>query len=129
MSYLPARTSLKAAYEKYLGNKAELNKQIMPYQFVDNPEKLDNTVESLVLTDFNDDLHGINELQEPLAKYKDMVELCELDEDVALAKLKLTEPPLKGEDRLCELKQELASKGIITIRDMLRNYLGKAFHF
>uniref|UniRef100_A0A914XUR4 Uncharacterized protein n=1 Tax=Plectus sambesii TaxID=2011161 RepID=A0A914XUR4_9BILA len=74
MSYLPARATLKSAYEKFFGKDEDMNKQIMPYQYLDKPEKLENTIDSLVLDDFNDDLHGVNALQEPAAKYQDMLE-------------------------------------------------------
>uniref|UniRef100_A0A914XED5 DNA-directed DNA polymerase n=1 Tax=Plectus sambesii TaxID=2011161 RepID=A0A914XED5_9BILA len=95
----------------------------MPYQYLDKPEKLDSTIDSLVLDDFNDDLHGVNALQEPSVKYQDMLELCNFDESSALAKLGISEPPPSGEQRLHELKQMLASKGIITVRQMVKNYL------
>ena len=125
MSYLPARATLKSAYEKFFGKDDDMNKQIMPYQYLDKPEKLDSTIDSLVLDDFNDDLHGVNALQEPSVKYQDMLELCNFDESSALAKLGISEPPSSGEQRLHELKQMLACKGITTVRQMVKNYLGK----
>uniref|UniRef100_A0A914WY06 DNA-directed DNA polymerase n=1 Tax=Plectus sambesii TaxID=2011161 RepID=A0A914WY06_9BILA len=95
----------------------------MPYQYLDRPEKLDNTIDSLVLADFNDDLHGVNDLEEPATKYLDTLEVCNFDESSALAKLGISKPPSSGEQRLHELKQMLASKGIVTVRQMVKNYL------
>uniref|UniRef100_A0A914X351 DNA-directed DNA polymerase n=1 Tax=Plectus sambesii TaxID=2011161 RepID=A0A914X351_9BILA len=123
MSYLPARATLKSAYEKFFGKDGDINKQIMPYQYLDKPEKLDSTIDSLVLGDFNDDLHEVNALEEPNVKYQDMPELCKFDESSALAKLDISEPPPSGEQRLRKLKQMLASKGITTVIQMVKNYL------
>ena len=102
---------------------ATVEKFYFPYEFLDSPEMLSWSVDTIRYEDFHNSLTNRNLLNEEYAKYEEFMskhEQASLKD--ALKALKLKGVPKRGTEIFEEIKEVWAREGIQTIRDYLVYY-------
>ena len=120
LSFLGGATSLDSFLKAY---GASETKGFFPYEWFDQPDKLD----SLVLPSYDDffsKLKNCNPLDKDAADYKKLLD-SGLNRERALKKLKLKDVPLTGEENYKYLQSVWTNKAMKTFRDFLCWYNNK----
>ena len=120
MNFLGGATSLDSFFKAY---KTEETKGIFPYEWFDNPEKLNNK-ELPPYDSFFSQLCNINPLEKDYNDFENLT-TSGLSSEQAICKLRLNKIPPTADEKYAYLRSIWVSQGMRSFEDFLRWYNNK----